>query len=241
MSGVLDKKYAEERLKKRYLKLRYKQRALVSAWAIKKYLSLKGGFRLVDFGSADGLTIIRLADSVGIKGEYTGVEYDQSLIDSAPSLPPSIKLIRGDVTSLPMIENDYADVITALALLEHLDDPFLAIKEAKRILKPGGIIIATSPVPFWDHLADRILIKDLSGDEHHVTDMNRKMFLQLGRSSDLELVTFFYFMWAPIGFLPYLKIPVSEKFAWRIDRILNKLKLFNWSFVNQCIIFRKLN
>ena len=240
MDGVLDKKYAQERLKKKYLKFRYKQRALVSAWAVKKYLDQSnGGFKLVDFGAAEGLALAELARLLGDGGEFTGIEYDQSLIESAPEFPPNIRLEQGDVAHLSYVPDNSVDAITALAVLEHLRDPLSVVVEAKRILRPGGIFIATSPVPFWDKISDKILTKNKFGGGHHMTDMNKKAFLDLGKGADLEVVNFFYFMWAPIGFLPYLKIPVSAKFAWTVDRLIGKLKVCNWLFVNQCMVFRK--
>lgn len=39
------------------------------------------------------------------------------------------------------------DCVTMLAVLEHLQHPIQILKECKRILKPGGILILTSPTP----------------------------------------------------------------------------------------------
>lgn len=240
MDGTLDKQYAHERASKEHLKFRYKQRALVSAWAIKTYLSLGNNFKLVDFGAAEGLTLMELAAALGGgRGKFIGVEYDRSLIESAPPLPENITLLQGDVSSLSEIESDSVDVVTALAILEHLENPLLALVEAKRILKSGGVFIATSPSPFWDHLSDRVLPKNTFGGGHHMTDMTKKIFRKLGEDAGFEMINFFYFMWAPIGFLPYLKIPVSPRFAWHIDKILNRVFFLKWSFVNQCAVYRK--
>ena len=74
-----------------------------------------------------------------------------------------------------------------------------------------------------------------------MTDMKKSIFQNLGKNSGLKIIDYFNFMWAPIGFLPYLKIPISPSFAWQVDKILNKTALLNWSFVNQCAVFKKIN
>ena len=48
-------------------------------------------------------------------------------------------------------------------------------------------------------------------------------------------------MFAPISFLPYLKIPVQPKTSLKIDRLINNIHLFDWLFVTQAIIAKKNN
>ncbi|PIR41814.1 MAG: hypothetical protein COV30_01320 [Candidatus Yanofskybacteria bacterium CG10_big_fil_rev_8_21_14_0_10_37_15] len=239
MDGVLDKKYAQERLKKKYLKFRYKQRAIVSAWVIKKYLNWNNGFKLIDFGAAEGLTLAELAGLFEGKGEFLGIEYDQSLIESAPELPSNVKLKQGNVSHMADISNNSVDAIIALAILEHLENPLSVVVEAKRILKPGGIFIGTSPVPFWDKFSSKFEFGKGFGREHHLADMNRKYFLKLAEQSGFKVERYFKFMLLPLGFSPYLGISVDPLLAWRIDNFIGKLKLFNWLFVNQCVVLKK--
>jgi len=233
--GVLHKDYASERLKKKYLSFRYRERALVAASMIKEFKP--GHIRLVDFGAAEGLTLIEMARLLG-PGEYIGIEYDKGLIESAPKLPENIKLIQGDVTNIPDIASNSTDEITALALMEHLEDPVKALKEAKRILKPGAIFIATSPVPSWDKISTKFSGTKFGG-EAHLTDINDQTMRRLAREAGLQVIESFRFMWAPVGFIPYLKISVSPSFAWAIDKVLNKIPFLGWSFVNQCFVLKK--
>ena len=49
------------------------------------------------------------------------------------------------------IPNDYFDLIVCTEVLEHTLNPFNAVKEIKRILKPGGFIFITVPFNFRIH------------------------------------------------------------------------------------------
>jgi len=53
-------------------------------------------------------------------------------------------LTRCSVTELKFSNNEF-DVVTALDLLEHIENDVLAIKEVHRVLKKGGIFIVTVP------------------------------------------------------------------------------------------------
>lgn len=48
---------------------------------------------------------------------------------------------RADVCALPYSDNQY-DLVMAAHVLEHLPDPVVALKEMRRILKPGGWLVA---------------------------------------------------------------------------------------------------
>ena len=54
-----------------------------------------------------------------------------------------------DVSSTPLFEKNYRDAefdaITMFYVLEHLPDPIQYLKEACRILKPGGLILLRTP------------------------------------------------------------------------------------------------
>lgn len=59
-----------------------------------------------------------------------------------------IELKNADLSSIPLpIPNTAFDVVTMLAVLEHLNNPNSIIKECFRTLKPKGKLILTTPSP----------------------------------------------------------------------------------------------
>jgi len=58
--------------------------------------------------------------------------------------------IVGDVHNLPF-ENEKFDIILCTEVLEHSHSPHIAIKEMKRVLKPGGSLILTTRFIFPIH------------------------------------------------------------------------------------------
>ena len=82
---------------------------------------------------------------------------------------PNIPMLRFDLLSCPLPDNSM-DAVILLNVLEHIEDDTAALKQIKRILKPGGIAIIE--VPAGPHLYDlydkallhfrRYLLKDLS-------------------------------------------------------------------------------
>ncbi|GLW54493.1 hypothetical protein Kpho01_25040 [Kitasatospora phosalacinea] len=90
---------------------------------------------------------------------------------------PRTAVLRADVHRLPLADAD-TDRIRTDRLLQHLADPAAALAEARRVLRPGGRLVAAEPD--WDtlavdhpdpaaaraytrHLADRIVRNPLIG------------------------------------------------------------------------------
>ncbi len=56
----------------------------------------------------------------------------------------------GDIHDLPLEDNS-VDAILLMNLLEHVEDPHKAVKEAYRVLKPGGYCYIDAPFLFYYH------------------------------------------------------------------------------------------
>jgi len=232
----VDPGYASQRGSTPSLIFRYKLRAAVVVDLLRQYLKPLTPLKLLDMGCADGRTLMAIRDGLG-EGDYTGVEYNRELLLASPLTLSDIKLMEGDASSLPSeIEDNSYGAVTALALLEHLRDPLSAVREAHRCLRPGGIFIATCPVPFWDRLSTRLGMLNETG---HETDMDKSALLRVVNEAGLEALEYKRFMWAPAGFLPYLRFSIDPVFALKTDDLIRKLRVLDFSFVNQSIAARK--
>jgi ubiquinone/menaquinone biosynthesis C-methylase UbiE len=234
--GVLGKKYSDERTSKPALKFRLLYRAYTIRVAADTYLKKTINLNILDMGAAEGKTIIAMSEFLP-QSHFVGIEFSRELIKEAPAFSPNIELIEGDATRLPdRLEDESFDIVTALAVLEHLKAPSDAASEAFRVLKPGGIFVATCPVPAWDTLSARVGLLD---ECQHENKVNQEKMVHLVGNAGFEVLEYRRFMWAPASFLPYLNIPLSPMYAARIDRFISLFRVFNWLFVNQRIVGRK--
>lgn len=232
-AGVMDVQYAHARQRKLHLQFRLKMRAEVVVHSVRHFCSSEEGIRLLEVGAADGRTLEVIARSLG-KGEYVGVEYNDELRLSQSIHSDRIRLIGGDAMSLPAeIEDESFDVVSMLAILEHLPDPKRALAEALRVLKPGGIVVASCPNPIWDRIAGKLGMVD---DDFHMTQIDLHRLQQMMTSAGFQVRESRRFMWAPIAVLPYAKIPVPVTFAYWIDRVVDVLPLVRNLCVNACVV-----
>lgn len=55
-----------------------------------------------------------------------------------------LSMIRGSGTTLPLADASF-DVVSALDVIEHVDDDGLMLRELRRVCRPGGILLLTVP------------------------------------------------------------------------------------------------
>ncbi len=102
-------------------------------------LLANGAAPVLDVGCGNGRLITQLA-----KREIEFVGLDQSPTMLAEIDGPTR---LGDATDLPFPDGSFG-AVTALYMLYHIPDPVLAISEAHRVLRDGGLFAAATPSRF---------------------------------------------------------------------------------------------
>ena len=223
-TGILEINYAKERISKRSLKYRLRRRSDEVFCALDRFASNKPLENIVDLGTADGRMLNEIKKRLK-RSKCIGVEYGDELVKYGKMHFQEINVIQGDIQDLPFADQSF-DVATLTAVIEHLPKPEKAIQEASRILKPGGILIVTSPDPFWEHMATKV--GHLKDGQHHKV-MNITELTQLIEQNKFKLLTSKKFMLSPIG-MPY---------ELKIERWIRKLKI-DFMLANQLLVAERI-
>ncbi len=99
------------------------------------------GSDVLDVGSGPGTITVDMARRV-IPGRVVGLDSAQTAVTSATRSAgglSNVTFIAGDATAIPF-EDDSFDVVHAHQVLQHLPDPVAALREFRRVVKPGGVV-----------------------------------------------------------------------------------------------------
>lgn len=99
------------------------------------------GMRVLDAGCGEGYGAAILA---GTAAEVVGVDRDGGVVRHASSRYPGVSFEVGDLTAIPFPGRSF-DVVAALQVIEHLERPREFLDECARVLKPGGLLILSTP------------------------------------------------------------------------------------------------
>ena len=111
------------------------------SWAAAMVRLIKSGGRVLDIGCADGTLLAKLPDSF----ELYGIEVNALMAARATEVGTTI--IGGDLLA-PNIAHRYCgsfDLVTAIAVFEHLVDLRRGIHVALQLLKPDGVLLFEMP------------------------------------------------------------------------------------------------
>lgn len=101
---------------------------------------------VLDVGCGEGFTLDRLQrEKIG--KSYEGIEYEQSAVDLAKKLYPSLTFKQGDIYKLPYKSNSF-DLVVCTEVLEHLENPKKAYRELIRVSKKY-ILLTVPNEPFF--------------------------------------------------------------------------------------------
>lgn len=107
---------------------------------------LQTGMSVLDAGCGTGDDVRAIAEIVGAAGAVVGVDSSSAMIAEATSrgVPPNARFVQARVEVLPFPSESF-DACRAERLFQHVTDPDAAAAELKRVMRPGGTVLAFDP------------------------------------------------------------------------------------------------
>jgi SAM-dependent methyltransferase len=157
---------------------------------------------VLDIGTSTG-TNLRMLRDLGFSN-YCGLDSsDEAIRWCAEKGLGQVR--KGDVCSMPFADSSF-ELVLATDIVEHVDDDAKALREIRRVLKPGGRVIVT--VPAFESLWG--LQDDVA---HHKRRYRKQQLLDLLRGAGLQSKESFYFNYL-------LFVPI-----WLARRVIDLLKI----------------
>ncbi len=111
------------------------------------HCELKSGQHVLDIGAGRGAVTIPAARAVGDGGRVVAIDNAEAMVAALTrdcARLPQVDVRMMDAHDL-QFENSSFDVVTCGFVLHFLDDPVQAIREAHRVLRPGGRLAYCGP------------------------------------------------------------------------------------------------
>lgn len=143
-------------------------------------LRLPARAAILDAGCGSGRNMIELARH----GTVTGVELSPASVCLARERGVG-EVIEGSVLEMPFDAASF-DLATSLDVIEHLQDDLSALRELRRVVKPGGALLVTVPAYQW-------LWSGHDEINHHFRRYTRRTLQRVGEQAGWQQVRTTYF------------------------------------------------
>lgn len=111
--------------------------------AIKKLLPQEDYLTVCDIGCGKGI-FTKACVEIFFNSQIVGMDIDIKKIKDAQSGIPSASLFIANGTNIP-IKSASCDLVLCLEVIEHQKNAEYLLKEIYRILKPGGVLLVSTP------------------------------------------------------------------------------------------------
>jgi len=175
---------------------------------VDKFQELAAGKSVLDVGSGDGYLMAKLSPHAS---RVVGVEYEPkgvALAREKLQLFANCEVIEDSCYKLPFNGNAF-DCVTSTDVIEHLTEPKIYLSEIRRVLKPSGVFILTTPRRQPDRPVDVYHVTEFRPEE--LTAMLRGFF------EDVQLTFYWPLFWIKI---------YRTKLGWRLLKLLS-IQLYN--------------
>ena len=111
--------------------------------AILGELALTPEDRLLEIGCGGGLL---LHDALSTGATVTGIDHSEEMVDLARERAPGATVVLGEADALPFPDASFSAVAMSIVFF-FLDDGMAALRECRRVLRPGGRVAIYTTAP----------------------------------------------------------------------------------------------
>ena len=171
-----------------------------------KQLSLEPNDRVLEVGIGTGLNLPLYPPAVRL----TGVDLSQEMLDKAVErvqtlAMPNVTLKVMDATSMDFADDEF-DKAVATYTISAVPDPIAALKEMRRVVRPGGVIVVLN------HFRSQRRVMGW------LEDMVAPVCTRLGWKSNLSLDP----LLAQVGLAPEVVAKANLFNGWRLVKCVNR-------------------
>jgi ubiquinone/menaquinone biosynthesis C-methylase UbiE len=112
--------------------------------------SITAGFNpgsILDIGCGTG-RLLRKAATRWPSAQLSGVDPSQGMVKEAQRLTPNVQFYVGPAESLPLLDRS-VDLVFSTMSFHHWQDQLQGVREAKRVLKTGGVFVLVDVFVPW--------------------------------------------------------------------------------------------
>ena len=158
--------------------------AIFAPWAedlLERARPIGAAERILDLGCGTGIVARSLRARLGGGARITGVDANPEMIALARKLAPELDWQEGNAMALPFADESF-ELVTCQQMLQFVPDRAAALREIRRVLVPGGRLVAAT----WRPRAEQVLFELLGSiAERHLGSANDKRFA-LGDEASLQ-------------------------------------------------------
>ena len=129
--------------------------------------------RVLDLGCGTGIVARVLRERLGGAARITGLDAAPPMIAMAKSVAPELDFHEGNAMALPFADHAF-DLVLSQQMLQFVPDRAMALREARRVLAPGGrLLVSTWRPRTFAPLHDALVVLA----EKHLGPANDKRYL----------------------------------------------------------------
>jgi SAM-dependent methyltransferase len=153
-------------------------------------LGLPAPARILDAGCGSGRNMVELTR----RGTVTGVELSETSVELARARDCG-EVLQGSVMQMPFPDASF-DLAVSLDVVEHLEDDLGALRELRRVVVPGGVLLVTVPAYQWLWSGHDVI-------NHHHRRYTRRSLQQVAERAGWRQVrtTYFNSLLLPVAIL----------------------------------------